>query len=193
MTFDRRKSIMEAAEKSFSMFGYKATTMDQVAKIANVGKGTIYNFFKNKEELFNEIVKGMVIELKELAQDSIHREDTFFENLHRALYSVLEHRREHQLAIKLSQEVREIGTPAAMEALNLVEKAILHFLEQEIERGILDGEVKNCDPSLAAFLMFKMYIALIFDWEKTHHSFSKEEIANHLEFYMMSGIKREEQ
>ncbi|MER2090772.1 MAG: helix-turn-helix domain-containing protein, partial [Sporosarcina sp.] len=44
---DRRQVILEAAAKSFSLFGYKATTMDQVAKIANVGKGTIYTFFAN--------------------------------------------------------------------------------------------------------------------------------------------------
>ena len=56
MATDRRKMIVEAATKSFSLFGYKATTMDQVAKLANVGKGTIYTFFKNKEELFEEII-----------------------------------------------------------------------------------------------------------------------------------------
>lgn len=48
---DRKKLIVEAAEKSFSEFGYKATTMDHVARRAGVGKGTIYTFFKNKEEL----------------------------------------------------------------------------------------------------------------------------------------------
>ncbi|MFD1909464.1 TetR/AcrR family transcriptional regulator [Paenibacillus rhizoplanae] len=32
----------------FSLFGYKATTMDQVAKIANVGKGTIYTFLRTR-------------------------------------------------------------------------------------------------------------------------------------------------
>ncbi|MBW4840864.1 MAG: TetR/AcrR family transcriptional regulator, partial [Paenibacillaceae bacterium] len=51
---DRRKLVVEAAEKSFALFGYKATTMDHVAKIANVAKGTIYTFFTNKEELFDE-------------------------------------------------------------------------------------------------------------------------------------------
>ena len=53
---DRRQEILEAATKSFSLFGYKATTMEQIAKIANVGKGTIYTFFENKEVLFQEIV-----------------------------------------------------------------------------------------------------------------------------------------
>ncbi|WP_377891390.1 TetR/AcrR family transcriptional regulator [Alkalihalobacillus sp. R86527] len=190
MGFDRKISIINAAEKSFSMFGYKATTMDQVAKIANVGKGTIYTFFKNKEELFNEIVNLMVGEMKELAQTSINEKDTFFENLHRALFDVLEHRKEHKLAIKLSQEVREIGTPAAVEALNLVEQAITSFIKQEIERGIRNNEIKECDPSLTAFLLFKMYIALVFDWEKTNRSLTKEEIAHHLELFTMEGIKK---
>ena len=49
MAIDRKRSIIEAATKSFSAFGYKATTMDQVAKLANVGKGTIYTFLKIKK------------------------------------------------------------------------------------------------------------------------------------------------
>ena len=64
---DRKKLILEAATKSFSLFGYKATTMDQVAKLANVGKGTIYTFFKTKEELFDEIINTLI------ANESGHR------------------------------------------------------------------------------------------------------------------------
>lgn len=45
---DRRQQVLQAATKSFSLFGYKATTMDQVAKIANVGKGTIYTFLRTR-------------------------------------------------------------------------------------------------------------------------------------------------
>ena len=35
---DRRQEILLSATKSFTLFGYKATTIEQVAKIANVGK-----------------------------------------------------------------------------------------------------------------------------------------------------------
>ncbi|MES9682444.1 helix-turn-helix domain-containing protein, partial [Gottfriedia acidiceleris] len=54
MSFLKKQNILQAATKSFTIFGYKATTMSQIAKQANVGKGTIYTFFKNKEELFDE-------------------------------------------------------------------------------------------------------------------------------------------
>ena len=66
---DRKQEIIDAATKSFSLFGYKATTMDQVAKIANVGKGTIYTFFANKEVLFQEIVIRMITEMKQEADN----------------------------------------------------------------------------------------------------------------------------
>ncbi|MFD1909166.1 TetR/AcrR family transcriptional regulator [Paenibacillus rhizoplanae] len=45
MSIDRKALILQAATLSFVQFGYKATTMDQVSRIANVGKGTIYTFF----------------------------------------------------------------------------------------------------------------------------------------------------
>lgn len=48
-TIDRRQQVMDSAEKSFALFGYKATTMEQVARLANVGKGTIYTFSKIKK------------------------------------------------------------------------------------------------------------------------------------------------
>lgn len=55
MAIDRRQQIVEAASKSFALFGYKATTMDQVAKIANVGKGTIYTFLRIKNSCFMKL------------------------------------------------------------------------------------------------------------------------------------------
>lgn len=74
---DRRKQVIEAAEKSFALFGYKATTMDHVAKIANVAKGTIYTFFTNKEELFDEILRSVILDMKRIAEREV-REDRPF-------------------------------------------------------------------------------------------------------------------
>ena len=63
--------IMEAAKKSFSLFGYKGTTMDQIAKIAGVGKATMYTFFANKEVLLHDIVQSLIAEMKAVADKAI--------------------------------------------------------------------------------------------------------------------------
>lgn len=49
--------IFEAALKNFSKFGYDQTKMDDIAKSANVSKGTLYLYFQSKEDLFFHMCK----------------------------------------------------------------------------------------------------------------------------------------
>lgn len=177
MAVDRRKMIVEAAEKSFSMFGYKATTMDQVAKIANVGKGTIYTFFKNKEELFHEIMSSLVKEMVAEAENVILPNAPFTENVHRALFRLLEFRSQHQLMMKLVQEETEMGTIAVAEMLQHVENEIIAYLKKKMDTAIEKGSIPPANSELLSFLLLKMYIALVSDWEKNHKPLSSEEIA----------------
>lgn len=188
MSIDRKKLILEAATKSFSLFGYKATTMDQVAKIANVGKGTIYTFYENKEQLFKEIVFRMINEMKNEAEQVIQTDLSFSQNLHRALFRILEFRNEHQLSIKLLQEEKQMGTPEVQETLDEIEREIVSYLKEKIKIGIDKKEIRPCNPEVTAFLMLKTYFALIFDWEKNHLPLEKEEIAEIMQLYLFKGL-----
>ncbi|HEY9576117.1 MAG TPA: TetR/AcrR family transcriptional regulator [Pseudobacillus sp.] len=188
MTVDRKKQIIEAATKSFSLFGYKATTMDQVAKLANVGKGTIYTFFKNKEELFDEIIQTLIIEMREAAERAIDPSRTFHENVHRALFQILQFRKQHHLTIKLFQEGKEMGTPAVLEVMNMMEEAVLSFIKEKILLAVQAGEIKPCNPEVTAFVMLKLYISLIFDWEQRKEPLSEEDISRLFELYLFEGL-----
>ncbi|WP_213526336.1 TetR/AcrR family transcriptional regulator [Paenibacillus sp. J31TS4] len=188
MSVDRRKMIVEAAGKSFSLFGYKATTMDQVAKIANVGKGTIYTFFSNKEELFDEIMRNFIAEMKDIAERKIEQGAPFLDNLNRVLFEMLDFRKTHELTIKLSHEVMELGTPAAQDGMRKVEQAILAYLRGYIEEAVAQGDLRACDPEKTAFVMLKLYIALVYDWERSHSPLSKQEIAELFQLYLIEGL-----
>ena len=56
----RRTAILAAALDEFSARGFAATRLDDVAKRAGVAKGTIYLHFKDKEALFQELVRTML-------------------------------------------------------------------------------------------------------------------------------------
>ncbi|TXL67517.1 TetR/AcrR family transcriptional regulator [Cerasibacillus terrae] len=188
MNIDRKQLIIDAASKSFSAFGYKATTMDQVAKLAKVGKGTIYTFYKNKEELFHEIISSLIKEMKRAAEEVMDNDDPFFINADRVLYTLLEFRTEHQLMIKLLQEEKEIGTPAVTEVVQKLEDTIVKYMSNIIKEGIVSGEIKDCDPELTAFVILKLYVSLIFDWEKTREPLEKEQISEFFHLYLMNGL-----
>ena len=55
---ERRDAILDAALNEFSARGFAATRLDDVAKRAGVAKGTIYLHFKDKESLFQELIRS---------------------------------------------------------------------------------------------------------------------------------------
>ncbi|MGB3261697.1 TetR/AcrR family transcriptional regulator [Paenisporosarcina sp.] len=172
---DRRHEILEAATKSFSLFGYKATTMDQVAKLANVGKGTIYTFFSNKEELFHAIVFAMINEMKAEKDAIISNQRSFQENAHLVLMKMLEFRERHALFSKLIAEEKEMQTPIVQAVLVKVEQEIVHYIAEHIERAISNKEIRDVDVELVAYLIFKAYMAFAVDWQMTHEKALPEE------------------
>jgi AcrR family transcriptional regulator len=56
----RREAILAAALEEFSASGFAATRLDDVAQRAGVAKGTIYLYFRDKESLFQELVRAML-------------------------------------------------------------------------------------------------------------------------------------
>ncbi|MFB3894023.1 MAG: TetR/AcrR family transcriptional regulator [Phycisphaerae bacterium] len=52
---ERKTAILVAAERVFSECGYAATTMEAVAERAGISKGNIYNYFQNKQDLFQHV------------------------------------------------------------------------------------------------------------------------------------------
>jgi len=59
----RREAILAAALDEFSARGFEAARLDDVAKRAGVAKGTIYLYFRDKESLFQELVRAMLTPL----------------------------------------------------------------------------------------------------------------------------------
>ncbi len=66
----KKQIILEIATRVFSKYGYSKTSLDEVAEEARIAKGTIYYYFKNKQELFLNVVTAQA----ELFISEIRRE-----------------------------------------------------------------------------------------------------------------------
>ena len=60
---ERRDAILAAALEEFSARGFEATRLDDVAARAKIAKGTIYLYFRDKETLFQELIRAMLTPL----------------------------------------------------------------------------------------------------------------------------------
>ncbi len=78
---DKRRAIMRAAEGLFAGRRYHEVTLDAVARVASVGKGTIYNHFKDKEDLFFQLVTSGFDELCSVLEEKLPPGGGFREQL----------------------------------------------------------------------------------------------------------------
>jgi len=55
---EKKARIISAAKELIAQYGFKKTTMDEIASKARMGKSSMYYYFKNKEDIFAEIVRS---------------------------------------------------------------------------------------------------------------------------------------
>jgi AcrR family transcriptional regulator len=62
---EKKNKILTIAQGIFARFGINKTTMDEIAKKSRIGKATLYYYFKNKEDIFREVIQTESIIFKE--------------------------------------------------------------------------------------------------------------------------------
>ncbi len=67
----KRKNIMKAALKIFSQKGYSPAALDEVAQEAGIAKGTLYLYFKDKEDLFCSTILNVIDDLANFLREHI--------------------------------------------------------------------------------------------------------------------------
>jgi len=160
----RHEIILQTAMEVFSRYGYYETKVDEIARKANVGKGTVYRHFENKQKLFLSVVEwGMesleaktrsatagIIEARSHILTSLRAYFEFFE-YHKDFYRVL---------------INEMSTFQEQMEKRFLKKYFSHMdmLADIIGKGIKTGEFKNVDPHQCAVLFMGICNSLIFDW-----------------------------
>ena len=66
---DIRGRILTVARQQFEQKGYSKTSMREIAELARIGVGNIYNYFTNKDELFREVVCPVLCALEAMLQE----------------------------------------------------------------------------------------------------------------------------
>lgn len=166
---DRPREICAAALEIFAEKGFAAAKLDEIARRAGVSKGTLYLYFKDKEELFGAVVRNTVSPNIEAVRASLEQTDLPFEQIVRvflprfaALTSQLPIGAVAKMVIGESRNFPEI----AKVWHDVVLSKAIGTLEAIISRAQARGEVRPGDPRLQAFsLMGAMMMGVI--WHET--------------------------
>ncbi|MBW1989608.1 MAG: helix-turn-helix transcriptional regulator [Deltaproteobacteria bacterium] len=80
----RYQTILAAAEKLFASEGYHGASMERIAELAEVSVGTVYFYFKNKEDLLLHLLNEIAYTLRELVGSKFRQSDATMEGFKNA-------------------------------------------------------------------------------------------------------------
>ncbi len=140
----RRKVILAAAEKIFFSRKGETATMDDVAKRAELSKGTLYLYFKSKEDILYALADKGVILLAKHLQKSINDEDTGVVQLSMVADSFIDFSNKHQhfFSLILKFENKTIRYNHEINEKLLIEPA-LEILHEILKKGQKDKSIRD--------------------------------------------------
>jgi len=89
-----KEGILDVASIFFSKFGFKKTTIDEIAQAAHKGKSSVYYYFASKEEIFKAVLEKestvLIEKLMQVINKNIEPEEKFREYIQIRLFSIKE-------------------------------------------------------------------------------------------------------
>ncbi len=170
----KRNEILNAAKKLFAVKGYSFTTMEEIASAAEFGKGTIYNYFTDKESIYHELINEILKDYFEILK-SADKNSTGFENFLGNLTSAVFHysfENQHAFLILVKERLRIISSEKFnSEKLNDCNFDINEIFKKRINKAIKEKEIKKISVEsliilYRSFLFPYLYQLLIMNEQK---------------------------
>ena len=155
---NKRDQIMMAAEQLFTNRRFHEITLDQVARAAGVGKGTIYLHFADKDDLFFQVATSGFTQLCEIVERGAATGGPFHENLVAVCrqISAFFQRRRQLLRMMQTEDGRMAAEHGAMRERWLTHRRpLVAALGKILAAGVREGVVRQDVPpeALASFLL----------------------------------------
>jgi AcrR family transcriptional regulator len=163
-TEERRKQIMNAALACFARKGYHNTTMDDIVAESGLSKGTLYWYFKSKDDLFLSLVKSFFLDMRQDFENMLEQPTTPSGKLRAMAQGFVQFFQETEDFFSVFFEFWMQST--LNEELNQLSSHILvqyrQVLAGIIAEGIETGEFKAVDANQLALAVMAVYDGLAF-------------------------------
>ena len=154
----KRQQILLATEKLLANRRFHEVTLGEVARVAAVGKGTIYQYFEDKEDLFFQVTGGAFDELCELLMRNAPDRAPFEERLLDACVRIAAFFRQHRpLFARIQAEEARLSCSKGRLRERWLEKRVrlVQIVADILRKGIAEGKVRGDieAETLAEFLL----------------------------------------
>lgn len=188
----KKNQIIESARTLFHKYGFQKVSMDQIAKDANVTKKTIYVYFKNKEDLLDYFVQEELSNMKNIVKEIENKHLEFFDSVNQITYQLLKYRKDKDFLQIITQEAEWLKNPIIIKKLSIFDEQIQNYIKSKLQEAKENGDIYYKDVDITAFLVYKMYISLMFEWNDNNKTLDEQMIANSISEIIKNGLRKGE-
>ena len=142
-TNDKYQRILEASVNVFADHGFHQSTVSQIAKKAGVADGTIYLYFKNKEDILVQIFNYKTKQIFERFREVVNSADNPIEKLRNLIRRHLqEFQQDRNLAVVYLAETRQINR-VMEDQIKIMSKMYFDLVAEILEQGQQDGNFRK--------------------------------------------------
>jgi len=161
---EKRRNIALSCRELLLEHGINSLTISQIAKTAGVGKGTIYEYFENKEDIVFEIITMFIAEhekkLFEITNQNLSIKDKFFH-----FFYILYEDENSSKQLNIYREFLAIsmtsGTQEMVDFTIKCRETVIGILEQIVNEGIIKGEIcSDTQGIVSALVTFQLGLAV---------------------------------
>jgi AcrR family transcriptional regulator len=166
-TMDKKTRIIKAATEMFSMRGVRSTTVDQIAKRAGIGKGTIYYYYTDKTEILLDCYMRHIASTRSEVIDQCKNEKDILFGLWKILHYISKEYHQDPFVSTLFQEYKEHRLPEIEMCIKQSEEWAIRMVTQLLEEGQKKGQLHDMPLPLTAFMLVRMFFVYESDFEKS--------------------------
>ncbi|MGH7267713.1 MAG: TetR/AcrR family transcriptional regulator [Candidatus Rokuibacteriota bacterium] len=152
----KRGQILETASRIFATRVYHLVTMEEIAHVARVGKGTLYRYFPSKEDLYLAIVDeafGLLISRLEAERASGVSPETVLQQMIEAIVATFA---EHLPSFRLIHRGEGRLFLRKKEVIRARRAHIARLVAETLDRGVESGAFRKVDRTLAPSMLIGM-------------------------------------
>ena len=188
---DKRRRILDAAVSVFAQHGFYNAKVSQIAKEAGVADGTIYLYFKNKEDILIQVFIDAMDEILRRQEEALAGVDDPIARL-RAFITT------HFVAVAESRAMAEVITVELRQSAKFMRNTdmkpfgrYLGMIRRIVDDGVRVGAfAPTCDARLIARAIFGAVDELALEWAMADRNTSLEEAAAKVADVFLDGLVR---
>jgi TetR/AcrR family fatty acid metabolism transcriptional regulator len=160
---EKRKSILIAATDVFSKKGFHEATIEDIARTAGIGKGTVYEYFSSKDELFIEMVKFNIQQYQYRLKHQIDMTEGFINKLDAFIgfhYDIIRQNVSFINTICFNNAflLDSYTMKRQFELIMMARAQIVEMLSQILCVGQMEGKIRNIDRGFVADIFYAMVV-----------------------------------